>query len=156
MRRNTDSGAFSLIELTIAIGVAAISLIGIFTLLPIGLQTNYNAAEQTAANDMLASVIADLQATPKTSATSSQFGISIPANTGGTSAPVYLDSQGRKSMSANAARYRLTINFPDSTNGGASPKAPTFVQLRMTWPAVASPANPVVGSAETFVTLNRN
>ena len=55
--------AFTLVEVTLALGMAAVSLIAIFALLPVGLQTSYRVAEQAASNDILAAVIADLRAT---------------------------------------------------------------------------------------------
>ena len=87
-RSRAQVRAFSLVEVTLAIGVAAISLTAVFALLPIGLQTTHSAIEQTLSNDILAIVIADLIATAPTSprgtsATSAQFGITIPGNSGG-------------------------------------------------------------------------
>ena len=151
--------AFTLVEVTLALGMAAISLIAIFALLPVGLQTSYRATEQTASNDILAAVIADLRATTPTSprgnsAISAQFGIDIPGNSGGAGSTVtlYFDSQGRVLPSPDGSRYRLTVMFPPS--GGGS-RAATFADLKMTWPAPAEPAN-ALGSAETFVALDRN
>src|SRR5438874_4482039 len=57
--------AFSLVEVTLAIGVAAFCLLAVFGLVPIGVQTNRNATSQTAAANIMAAVIADLRATPK-------------------------------------------------------------------------------------------
>lgn len=153
-------GGFSLIEVTLAMGVASISLLAIFSLLPVGLQTSQRAIQQSASNDILAAVIADLRATPPTSprggsATSAQFSITIPGNpvSSPASTTLYFNSEGQLSPSLNAAsRYRLTITFPSN---GAGTKTATFVDLRMTWPAVASPTN-ALGSAETFIALDRN
>ena len=151
--------AFSLVEVTLAIGVAAISLTAVFALLPIGLQTSHSAMEQTLSNDILAAIIADLRATAPTSprgnsAISAQFGINIPGNSGGSgsSSTLYFDAEGEVRPSANGSRYRLIVTYP--SNGGGSRTA-TFVHLKMTWPAAAEPAN-AVGSAETFVALDRN
>jgi uncharacterized protein (TIGR02598 family) len=151
--------AFSLVEVTLAIGVAAISLTAVFALLPIGLQISHSAMEQTLSNDILAAIIADLRATAPTSprgnsATSAQFGINIPGNSGGSGSAVtlYLDSEGRVRPSANGCRYRLTVTF--LSNGGGSRTA-TFAHLKMSWPAAAESAN-AAGSAETFVALDRN
>ncbi len=151
--------AFTLVEVTLALGMAAISLIAIFALLPVGLQTSYSAAEQTASNDILVTVIADLRATAPTSppgndATSAQFGINIPGNSGGAGSTValYFDSQGRVLPSPDGSRYRLTVTFLPNRGG---PRTATFADLKMTWPAVAEPAN-ALGSAETFIALDRN
>ena len=152
--------AFTLVEVTLALGMAAISLIAIFALLPVGLQTSYSATEQTASNDILAAVISDLRAAAPTSppgndATSAQFGINIPRNSGGAESTVtlYFDSEGRVLPSPDGSRYRLTATFPPPNGGG--PRAATFADLKMTWPAFAEPAN-ALGSAETFIALDRN
>src|ERR1043165_9212597 len=80
---------FSLVEVTLALGVAAVSLLAIFGLLPIGVKTNQIAIEQTASNDVLSAVTANLRATPLTTprggaAISPRFGIAIPASPVGT------------------------------------------------------------------------
>ena len=150
---------FSLVEVTLALGVAAISLLAVFALLPVGLQTSYRATEQTAASDIMADIIADLRATaptspPGDSAISAQFGINVPGNSGGagSAATLYFDTQAELLPSATGARYRLMVAFP--SNGGGSRTA-TFVHLKMTWPALADPAR-AAGSAETLVALDRN
>src|SRR5438874_9708713 len=58
--------AFSLVEVTLALGVAAFCLLAVFGLMPIGVQTNRNATSQTAATNVMSAVIADMRATPKT------------------------------------------------------------------------------------------
>jgi uncharacterized protein (TIGR02598 family) len=155
------SAGFSLVELTLALGVAGVSLLAIFGLLATGSQINHSAIEQTASSDILTTVAADLRATPRTSppggATSSpQFGISIPANPvgGSTSATLYFNSVGESSVSLNTdSRYRLVVTFLPN---GARARTATFVNLRMTWPAAADPTNASTGAAETFVALDRN
>jgi uncharacterized protein (TIGR02598 family) len=151
--------AFTLVEVTLALGMAAISLLAIFALLPVGLQTSHSATEQAASNDILAAVIADLRATAPTSprgnsAISAQFGIDIPGNSGGSGSTVtlYFDSQGRVLPSPAGSRYRVTVTYPPGAGG---PRTATFAELKMTWPAVAEPAN-ALGSAETFIALDRN
>jgi uncharacterized protein (TIGR02598 family) len=151
-RLHHSQNAFSLVEVTLALGVAAVALIAIFGLLVTGTQTNHTAIEQSASSDILTAVAADLRATPKTNTTSTQFGISI-----GTDATLYFNAAGQSStILASDSRYLLTIKFPP--NGGG--RTATWVHLRMTWPAAAnpspSPGTPGPSSAETFVALDRN
>jgi uncharacterized protein (TIGR02598 family) len=164
MKRARDvSNGFSLVEVTLALGVAAISLVAIFGLLATGLQTNYSATEQTASSDILAAVAADLRATPKTTPLASptpslQFGINIPANPVSSPGPspttLYFNAQGQSSTSPNASsRYRLVITFRPN---GAGSRTATFVDLRMTWPAAAAPTSANTGAAEIFAALERN
>ena len=150
--------AFSLVEVTLALGVAAISLLVIFSLLPIGLQTNQRSIEQTASVDVLSAVTADLRATPVTNprgsaATSTQFGISIPAAGSTGTTTLFFNSAGQSSTSQQSdSRYRMTVTFP--SNGGGA-KTATFVDLKVTWPAAATVAN-ARGSAEMFAAFDRN
>src|SRR4029453_3243408 len=82
--------AFSLVELTLALGIAAFCLIALVGIIPVGVQTNRNATSQTAAANIMAAVIADLRATPTTTNTSSRFTIGF--GTSGTQTR-YFDSQ---------------------------------------------------------------
>src|SRR5882724_4262002 len=94
--------AFSLVEVTLALGVAAFCLIAVFGLMPVGVQTNRNATSQTAATNIMAAAVADLRATPTFNATSTQFGITF-----GTNATRYFDSAGQFTTSLNTdSRYQ--------------------------------------------------
>jgi uncharacterized protein (TIGR02598 family) len=152
--------AFSLVEVTLALGVAAISLLAIFALLPVGVRTNQIAIEQTASTDILSAVAADLRATPVTaprgSATASpRFAIEIPANplTAATTTTLFFTAQGQFSTSIKSdSRYRVTVTFLPNGTGA---RIATLVDLKATWPAVASIPN-AGGTAEMFIALDRN
>jgi len=146
------SGAFSLVEVTLALGVAAFCLIALFGLLPLGLQTNQSSISQTAAASMLSSVVADLRATPKTNPTSSQYDITF-----GTAKVLYFDAEGRDVAPTDPAanpRYRLSITFPASPSGAF---APTFASLKVSWPATVNPATAQpAGFVEIFAAFDRH
>jgi uncharacterized protein (TIGR02598 family) len=152
--------AFSLVEVTLALGVAAISLLAIFALLPVGVKTNHIATEQTASVDILSAVAADLRSTPVTfprggASTSPRFAIPIPANPvgGTTTTTLFFSTEGRHTTAFDTnSRYRVTITF--APNGTGSRTA-TFVELKATWPAAATASN-AEGTAEIFVALDRN
>jgi uncharacterized protein (TIGR02598 family) len=136
--------AFSLVEVTLALGVAAFCLIAVFGLLPVGVQTNRNATSQTAATNIMAAVVADLRATPTFNATSTQFGITF-----GTNATRYFDSTGQFTTSLNTnSRYQLNVTWYGSTGL-------RYADVKITWPAAATPAN-AIGSTEMFVAFDRN
>ena len=59
------TSAFSLVELTLALGIAAFCLIAVIGLVPVAVLTTRNATSQTAATNIMAAVVADLRATPK-------------------------------------------------------------------------------------------
>ena len=117
------ASAFSLIELTLALGIAAFCLLAVMGLIPIAVQTNRNATSQTAANGIIASVIADMRAT--TSSTSPQYGITF-----GTAKTLYFDGAGQFTTSLGAnSRYRVSITFP------SSPSGLSYADVKATWPA---------------------
>ncbi len=58
--------AFSLIEVTLALGVAAFCLIAVFGLLPVGVNTNQSSIQQTAAASFATRIAADLRAAKAT------------------------------------------------------------------------------------------
>ncbi len=159
------AAAFSLIEVTLALGVAGFCLIAVFGLLPIGVQTNQRALSETAATAILSSVVADLRATPKTVnglpvTTSTQYVITF-----GTAKTLYFDSSSRCSTDPAGSskpdgslwsppiqtRYQLNVTFPP--NGGLA-YSPTYADLKVTWPAAAIAAN-ATGSSEIFAAFSR-
>jgi len=154
-----DSFGFSLVEVTLALGVTAVCLLTIFALLPIGLQTAQNATQQVASADIMSAVIADLRTTPVTAppgsaATSPKFAIPIPANpvAGAATTTLFFNSEGQFStLIGSSSRYQLTITFGPNN----AQRAATLVDLQMTWPAAAAPAN-ASGFSEIFLALDRN
>jgi len=142
----------SLVEVTLALAIAGFCLLTLFGLLPVGIQTNQNSVSQMAAASIVASIVADLRATPKTRQTSSLYNITF-----GTNKLLYIDDEGRvvNPNDGNATpRCRVTINFPSNPSG---PFAPTFVSLKVSWPAFADPIrNAQADSLETFAALSRN
>ena len=141
-----QTGGFSLAELTLAVGIAAFCLIAVFSLVPVGVQTNRNATSQMTATSVVAAVVADLRATPKGTGTSSQFAITF-----GTDKTLYFDSAGQASTSLGAdSRYRLRITW----NGSAELR---YADLKVTWPAPVDPAATAPsGSVEIFAAFDRN
>ncbi len=162
--------AFSLVEVTLALGIAAFCLIAVFGLMPIGVQTNRNATSQTAATNIMVSVLSDLRAAPVPRPTpgataSSLYGITIPATgTSNTTAQIlYFDGAGQFATSLTPPsptpfqpRYQLSVTFPTPAPGGAlTPIPPTYADLKITWPAAAAPEN-ASGSVEMCAALDRN
>jgi len=147
-RRVHPSPGFSLVEITLALGVASFCLIALFSLLSVGIQTNQSATSQTASTNILSAVFADMRATPKTTITSAQFGITF-----GTARTLFFDSEGAFTTVPSAnSRYQLNVTFPTSPTGALSS---TFSYLKVTWPAQANPAN-ANGTTEMFVAFDRH
>ena len=155
---------FSLVELTLALGIAAFCLIAVFGLLPVGVQTNRNATSQTRATNIMGAIIDDLRATPKAITTSAQFCIPIP--TGNSSTILYFDSEGRCSSDlagstnpcgiawapALQTRYRVTITW---TASGST--VLRYADVKVSWPASTNPATTTPsGSTEMLAAFDRN
>jgi len=140
-----SSAAFSLVEVTLALGLAAFCLIAVLGLVPVAVLTNRNATSQTAATNIIASVIADMRAT--TSSTSPQYGIAF-----GTAKTLYFDGAGQFTVSLDTnSRYRISITFP------SSPSGLSYADIKATWPAPVDPAATIPnGSLETFAAFDRN
>jgi uncharacterized protein (TIGR02598 family) len=151
-RRGHRSRGFSLVEVTLALGVAAFCVLALLGLLPLGVQTNQSSTSQIAAGALLSSVIADLRATPISNPTSAQYAVTF-----GTANVLYFDGEGRPVTSAALSsnrRYRLTISFPPGPRGSV---APTFARLKVSWPASADPATTApFGFVETFAAIDRH
>jgi hypothetical protein len=165
--------AFSLVELTLAIGLAAFCLITLFALVPIAVLTNRNATSQTIATNIIGVAVADLRAA-KTA--SPMLGITLPTDptsppqfvlpdivpcsngqTSATSQVRYFDSQGQAALtSGSTSLYRLIVTFVKNTTATPTSGA-TYVNLKVTWPAAIDPcAIRPGGSVEMFASLDRN
>src|SRR5262249_54430601 len=146
--------AFSLVEVTLALGIAAFCLIAVFGLVPVGVQTNRNATSQTRATNIMTGVVSDLRATPNSNTTSAQFGIIF-----GDCKRLYFNSEGQvvssgicdPSTTAPAtARYQVNVTWSDS--GWSQLR---YADVKVTWPAAATVAN-ASGSTEMFAAFDRN
>ena len=146
--RDPNLSSFSLIEVTLALGVASFALLTLFALIPIGLKENQNSTSQTAATSVATTLIADLRATPKANSTSGRFGITFD-----TPKTLYFDSEGNPSIAlTSTALYRATVTFPASPPGA---KSATFANIKVTWPAAAAVTD-ASGNCEMFAAFDRH
>jgi uncharacterized protein (TIGR02598 family) len=146
---------FSLVEVTLALGVAAFCLIAVSGLLSVGVQTNQRSTSQTLATNIMAAAAADLRNTTKVAFGTSPSGSSplflIPAS--GTTT-IYFDASGSQTAVTSAQVYRLSV-----TTSNSNPTiAPTYAKMQVTWPAAVDPADPTTGtpagSVETFAAID--
>ena len=79
---------FSLIEVVIAIAVVAVTFIGLIGLLGLGVANDQTSTRQTAANNIAASILADLRGTPIYSTTSTRYGLTLPTSPANSTTPV--------------------------------------------------------------------
>jgi uncharacterized protein (TIGR02598 family) len=144
--RSRSQKAFSLVELTLAMGVSSFCLLSILGVLPVGLASNQNSRERTAAASLARGIVADLRALAQTpSLTSSpQYALQLSR----AFSEVYLAEDGTKLPDKENARYLATV-----TTNASSPTA--FVNIRITWPAAATAAD-APGFYETATAICRN
>jgi uncharacterized protein (TIGR02598 family) len=150
MRKPSAVASFSLVEVTLALGIAAFCLIAVFGLMPVSVQTNRNATSQTAATNIMAAVVSDLRATPKGINTSVQFAITF-----GTAKTLYFDGSGQFSTSLQPnSRYQVNVTWNASAPAGMQ-----WADVKTTWPPTVvqtSPTPAPSGSTEMFVAFDRN
>jgi uncharacterized protein (TIGR02598 family) len=141
----------SLIEVSVALGVAGFVLIALFGLLPLGLNNNRAAIRQTNAANLLTDIVADMRSTAVSATQSPRYGVSFS-----TSSTYYLNEVGGPFPAAAAISgtsfYRLTLTVVPPVAGQRSA---TGMGVVVSWPAQAQPMNSV-GSVSTFVALDRN
>ena len=158
--------AFSLVEVTLALGIAAFCLIAVFGLVPVGVQTNRNATSQTTATNILSSVVSDIRASPKGSSATAKYGI---RRAKGSLTTVCFDGQGQPdgagqignvNCRAGNWRYHLYVKiYPITapTDPHLKPYCANYVVLKLVWPAAANPLGTTPsGSVETVATYFEN
>jgi type II secretory pathway pseudopilin PulG len=163
MRKLSVAAGFSLVEVTLALGIGALCLITVFGLVPVAALTNRNATSQTAATNITAGVIADVRATPPTVFRSAQYGINLPGNPGAPPDPapcsgsqtLYFNAQAQATSTISPdSRYRLTVTFVRNPINAISA---TYVRLKVSWPAAMDPCTTApAGSLDTFAGFDRN
>lgn len=161
MKKVISSGsAFSLVEVTIALGIAGFCLVAIFGLVPIGLNSNQNSVELTAMAAIAADIASDLRTASRSIAVSPRFSLQI-----GSLSPqvIYFNASGEPTGPVGAgatssgmafSRYRATVGF---SNSGTA----TMVRIMVTRPALADPKpsgwpSNFAGAFEAVTALDRS
>lgn len=144
---------FSLVEVTMALGIISMCLITLFGLIPVGMSSNRTSVDQGAAANIARMIVADLRSPAKRTSPnlaspgiSPLYGINIPAATGSGSESFFLDSAGKKKNSAADATYKAKLEFSAAVSETSS------VRVLITWPPAAQ--NPT-NSYEVVTVLDR-
>ena len=161
---------FSLVEVALALGVAALCLLVLSGLLPIGLKTQKSSIQQTTANQIVSSISAVLRADAQLPPGQANKVCpdppdpNVPCNYGalhghwaeaGHIETLYFTNGGYQTGSANTssaeAVFRASITYrapPSETTGLAT--------IRVTWPASLDPNSAALaGSVTTELAVNR-
>lgn len=157
------SAAFSLLEVTIALGLGAFCLLAILGLLQTGLTSEKATLGQTAASNILSTVFSDIISTPANLSTSRIF--HIPLDTPSSTSPrtIYFSEAAKPTGAIGAAptadsQYRVSIGI---TPAPSTAKAATTARILVTWPAAADPLPnqwpaKASGAVEVVTALDRN
>jgi type II secretory pathway pseudopilin PulG len=161
---------FSLVELTLALGVAAFCLIALAGLLPISLKTQQASIEQTIANGVMTEILGDLRAdvrlppgqASKEDPNNGGSGFGLHGHWAQVRTPdtLYFTNEGKWTGQLNASsppadaalRAKITYLWP--------PNAATSVaKITVSWPPQVDPTAPgapvPAGFVETFIAVNR-
>ena len=145
--RKLSCKAFSLVEVTLALGITAFCLVSLLGLLPVGLNVNRNSVEQTAAASIAGTVVADIRTqavnnarmpSSATAGTSSQYGFDLTKTTIQT---IYINADGTftavgTTPAPATALFRVSLVFtPPAQAATATP-----LRILVTWPAQAGNA----------------
>ncbi len=173
-RRPARNAAFSLVELTLALGVAAISLLVLFGLLPAGLKTHQASIQQTTANEIISQIYSLLRADVRlppglaNKVCPDPPDPNQPCNWGdlhghwrNVAAPdtLYFTNDAKQTGSINGSppadavfRAMITYRFPPSDTT-------SLAHIRVTWPAQVDPNDPATGipagSVTSLIAVNR-
>ncbi len=140
-------GAFSLVEVVLALSIATFAVVVIVSLLPVGIQSSRDSLEETVAVNILSEVVADRKATPF-----GQQSVSykIPALTNGMTATTNIfgaTDNTNNSTDLIQARYRVQCIITPPPSGRLDPY---LAYLKVSWPARSTNANSFVESVVAF------
>lgn len=154
--RERENAGFSLVEVALAIGIAAFVLIVILALLPIGVKNNRTSVEETRGAGILTALESDLRNThpAQKSGRSLIFGLPLPysldvggrlvPNAGLTAGELLTVSLGDSEMPAangERARYQAHVIYTRPPSGMPSGSlSPIEARLVVNWPPLASPS----------------
>jgi uncharacterized protein (TIGR02598 family) len=150
MKRFSPTGtqAFSLVEVTLALGIISFGLIAIMGLVPKGLGIVKESADEAAALNILSAVSSDLQCVGSNTTDSACYEIPVDSVNSGKK---YFDGDGnwlRDGAVSSDAVYVLSWTIQ-----ARSLKGPPSASLSIAWPAEATQP---LGSVDCVLVLPRN
>jgi type II secretory pathway pseudopilin PulG len=162
--------AFSLVEVTLALGVASFCLIAVLGLLPTTLKTQQASIQQTTANQIISTIFSDLRADVRLPpGLDSKVCPDDPnepcawrdlhGHWRNIAAPdtLYFTNQGKQTGTVNGSppadavfRAKITYRFPPS-------ETTSLADIRVSWPARVDPDSGAIpaGSVTSLIAVNR-
>lgn len=118
--------AFSLVEVTLALGIVAFSLVTLLGVMPMGLSTFHKAVETSVSSQIVQQVVTDVEQTDFGSLTSSTTGVTQLGLR-------YFDDQGNELPSATSPgaiyQVNVVVNTTPVFSGGNSAATPSLACL---------------------------
>lgn len=146
------SEGFSLVEVIVALGIAAFCLVSMLGLIPTGLKAIRASNEQTAATALMVALSHDLKSAPLTNGTSPRYRIPLKSIVADHPVKFYLLEDGeRVDELRDNPRYAASVALEVADNASGLATA----AIRIHWPA-AAPFARAQGSVETVIGFNRN
>jgi uncharacterized protein (TIGR02598 family) len=167
-QRSRSSNAFSLAEVTLALGVAALAFIAVLGMMPVGLKVQQASVQQTTASEIMAAILNDLRADvvlpPGQASKETDSGFGLHGHWLAVDKPSWLFFTNGGSQTGSASNNtdtppaappdavfmaKITYLFP--------PTATTSVaNVIITWPAQVNPTTGTpAGSVGTYIAVNR-
>lgn len=163
LRRSSHKiAAFSLVEVTLALGVAAVALLAILGMLPVSLKTQQASIQQTTANSIISQIFSDLRADLRLPP-----GLASHETDGGFQPPLhghwlrmttpdtlFFTQEGKPvNNGGDVAVFRATITYNQVGPTGNT----SLASITVSWPAQVDPSAGGVpaGSVTTLVAVNR-
>ncbi len=155
-KNRSSTQGFSLVEVTLALGVASFTLMSILGLLSVGMGAQQTSSRETIATNLALGIMADLIEVPNTAAIalqpalttkSSRYGVDVtqPITT------IYLDQSGTLVTSAAQATFKATISLTKPATGE---RTDSYGTITISWPPEV--VAPTTGLVTVFVALDRN
>jgi uncharacterized protein (TIGR02598 family) len=147
---SSGRGAFSLVEVVVALGVISFALLSLIALLPMGLQSAKDSLAETGAVNVLSAVIADRQSSPFMINSLTYTNVP-PLTTGMSTASGYFGVAANNQLTnLSAAMYRVDYSVTPPTWGTLTNLAPYQIDFRVSWPATAAQPSGFVESVATY------
>ena len=152
-----SAAAFSLIEVTLAVGIAGFCLIVILGLLPTGVKVNQDATQRTSANGILSMVVANTRAIPKSDTSTKENKRYFPSI--GSTNYVYFSNVGsnddgdKPEQAASDSIFQVAIT--NVSPASLTTNRATLLNITVSWPYHGS-NNSFAGSVETLLSLDRD
>jgi uncharacterized protein (TIGR02598 family) len=156
MKRSLHAAGFSLVEVTLALGVAAFCLITVFGLIPVALMTQQASVRQTAAAAIISQIVADLRAAMRLPPGQQSKQFSLTGHWAAMASPdqLYFTTDGTFiTGSTNQQTAPTNAVFAAAVTYLKPPTETTsLADITVTWPAQAAVPT---GKVETFAAINR-